>query len=169
MKAALSSLLTNKSLSLHHSPSSLSRSIFHSKFLSTPPISLYPKHHANSTNFSRIHTGFAPIMAASYKPEQARAPPALPLPTPLLTKVSLFLPFTLNFCFLFYKNEKLHFYFLVRCRFSSRLGCAKYRWRPTSRGISRTLARRSRRPLQRAPSLFSCPWVHAQILKLFWH
>ncbi|XP_059453901.1 omega-amidase, chloroplastic [Corylus avellana] len=89
MKAALSSLLTSKSLSLHHSPSSLSRSIFHSKFLSTPPISLYPKHHANSTNFTRIHTGFSPIMAASYKPEQARAPPALPLPTPPLTKFKI--------------------------------------------------------------------------------
>jgi omega-amidase len=129
MKAALSSLLSSKSVSLHCSPSSsLSRSIFHSKFLSSPPISLCRKHRANSINFTQIHTGFAPIMAASYKPEQARAPPALSLPTPPVTKARLFLSFIFNFSVsFFYKTTILQVCFLVSCGCSSRSGSAKFR------------------------------------------
>jgi len=64
-------------------------------------------------------------MATSYKPEHASAPPALSLPTPLVTKARLFLSFILNFCF-FFDKTKLQVCFLVPCYFSSRSGCAKF-------------------------------------------
>ena len=98
MKAAISSLVTSKNLSLHCPSSPLSRSAFlHSKPLplSSSLFSLKPTktHHQSRTNLtkrSHFHTttSFSSIMASSYKPEQARAPPALPLPAPSVTKAS---------------------------------------------------------------------------------
>lgn len=99
MKAAISSLVTSKNLSLHCPSSPLSRSaLLHSKPLlplSSSLFSLIPTktHHQSRTNLtkrSHFHTttSFSSIMASSYKPEQARAPPALPLPAPPVTKAS---------------------------------------------------------------------------------
>ncbi|GMN36072.1 hypothetical protein TIFTF001_005711 [Ficus carica] len=99
MKAAISSLVTSKNLSLHCPSSPLSRSaLLHSKPLplSSSLFSLIPTktHHQSRTNLtkrSHFHnntTSFSSIMASSYKPEQARAPPALPLPAPPLTKAN---------------------------------------------------------------------------------
>ncbi|XP_021824348.1 omega-amidase, chloroplastic [Prunus avium] len=103
MKAALSTLISTKNLPPHHcassSSSSLSRSIWlHPKPLSPPPSFLAPIAPAKSrssssiglSRSSKIHTAnFSSTMASAYKPEAARVPPALPLPTPPVTKFKI--------------------------------------------------------------------------------
>ncbi|XP_024018505.1 omega-amidase, chloroplastic [Morus notabilis] len=93
MKAAISSLISSKNLNFHCSRTTLlhSKPVFprSPSFLSPTPT----KTHQIRTNFdktSRIHTThFSSIMASSYKPEQARAPPALSLPAPPVTKFKI--------------------------------------------------------------------------------
>ncbi|XP_042961515.1 omega-amidase, chloroplastic [Carya illinoinensis] len=95
MKAALSSLLSSKTVSIHHPSSALSRSTYPYKSLFKSPIlPILPIHQSNRKNFTQkspLHTSFAaPLMASSsYKPEQARVPPAVPLPTPPVTKFKI--------------------------------------------------------------------------------
>ncbi|XP_034198660.1 omega-amidase, chloroplastic isoform X3 [Prunus dulcis] len=103
MKAALSTLISSKNLPPHHcassSSSSLSRSIWlHPKPLSPPSSFLAPIAPAKSLSSSRIglsrsskiHTAnFSSTMASAYKPEASRVPPALPLPTPPVTKFKI--------------------------------------------------------------------------------
>ncbi|XP_031266297.1 omega-amidase, chloroplastic-like [Pistacia vera] len=86
MKSAASSLLGSKILlNFNHSPLPRSSSIFYAKSI--------PHAHAHSRppSFLRTYSSrtSAPIMAASFNPEQARNPPALPLPTPPLTKFKI--------------------------------------------------------------------------------
>ncbi|XP_044472436.1 omega-amidase, chloroplastic-like [Mangifera indica] len=79
MKSAVSSFLGSRTLlSFNHSRL---YSIFFAK-----PIPHPRRPSFLCTYSSRIS---APIMAASFKPEQARKPPALPLPTPPLTKFKI--------------------------------------------------------------------------------
>ncbi|KAI5586152.1 hypothetical protein BDE02_06G194100 [Populus trichocarpa] len=93
MKSAISStttLLSSKNLSLklhlNHSPlSRLPSSLFRSKSNTHFP-SLLPRNNSTHNQKSQIHT---PIMASSFMPEQARAPPALPLPVPPVTKFKI--------------------------------------------------------------------------------
>ncbi|CAL8996045.1 unnamed protein product [Prunus brigantina] len=110
MKAALSTLISTKNLPPHHcassSSSSLSRSIWlHPKPLSPLPSFLAPIAPAKSlssssiglSRSSKIHTAnFSSTMASAYKPEAARVPPALPLPTPPVTKASYLI---MSLCF----------------------------------------------------------------------
>ncbi|TQD75100.1 hypothetical protein C1H46_039374 [Malus baccata] len=107
MKAALSTLISSKNLNPHSSSSSsLCRSIcLRPKPLSPPPCFLSPiaPSKALTTNvrigLSRKSqtrsANFSSVMASVYKPEEARVPPALPLPTPPVTKAS----FLFNLCF----------------------------------------------------------------------
>lgn len=95
MKAAISSLISSRNFNLHQS--SLSRSIFRQPSLLLPsqfPVSstggkptgasfTSPRH---NLRFHSIKS--SSIMASSFNPEQARVPPALPLPIPPVTKVS---------------------------------------------------------------------------------
>ena len=97
MKAVISSLANSKNLNLHHSSSAVSRStILQPKSFSRRPSFLSPIPTKTQSNFglnrkNRIQTtNFPSIMASSYKPEQARSPPALPLPTPPITKARFF-------------------------------------------------------------------------------
>ncbi|PON71744.1 Carbon-nitrogen hydrolase [Parasponia andersonii] len=100
MKAAISLLTTtnSKNLNLHSSSATLSRSaLLNPKPLSRSPSFLPPiptKIHHTRIDFSgksHFHTNnFSPVMASSYRPEQARAPPALPLPAPPVTKARYF-------------------------------------------------------------------------------
>ncbi|XP_050127232.1 omega-amidase, chloroplastic-like [Malus sylvestris] len=94
MKAALSTLIGSKNLTPH---SSLCRSVcLHPKPLSPPPAFLSPiaPSKAIATNIriglsgkSRTRSvNFSSVMASAYKPEEARVPPDLPLPTPPVTK-----------------------------------------------------------------------------------
>lgn len=157
MKSAISStttLLSSKNLShklhLNHSPFSRLPSSFFGSNSNTHFASLLIRNNSFHNQKSQIHT---PIMASSFKPEQARAPPALPLPVPPVTKARFFL-FT-YFCNWF-------FGFLAGCGMrcdvmcSLRLGCVSYRWRLIKRGILRTLAKQLKRLLQVAPSLSCC-------------
>ncbi|KAL5559502.1 hypothetical protein UlMin_035713 [Ulmus minor] len=97
MKAAISSLISSNNLTLHHSSSILSRSsLLRLRPLSLPPSFFTPlptKLNTNPFGFyqkSQISsTNFSSVMASSYKPEQARVPPALPLPAPPLTKFKI--------------------------------------------------------------------------------
>ncbi|XP_048332331.2 omega-amidase, chloroplastic isoform X1 [Ziziphus jujuba] len=98
MKAAISSFVSSKNLNLQHSTSALSRStLFHpnSNAISrrpSIPTSIPTKTHTRFglTKKSHIHTtSFSSIMASSYNPEQARSPPAIPLPTPPVTKFKI--------------------------------------------------------------------------------
>lgn len=142
MKAALSTLISTKNLPPHHcassSSSSLSCSIWlHPKPLSPLPSFLAPIAPAKSlssssisiglSRSSKIHTAnFSSTMASAYKPEAARVPPALPLPTPPVTKASyliislcvvvLFRDWRLNLNWVFYVGG---------C--SLRLDCANWR------------------------------------------
>jgi omega-amidase len=80
-------------------PSSLFRSKSNTHFPS-----LLPRNNSTHNQKSQIHT---PIMA-SFMPEQARAPPALPLPVPPVTKARFFDSFfdfhtpVIDFSFLFF-------------------------------------------------------------------
>ncbi|KAJ6914780.1 hypothetical protein NC651_016917 [Populus alba x Populus x berolinensis] len=93
MKSAISStttLLSSKNLSLklhlNHSPfSRLPSSLFRSKSNTHFP-SLLLRNNSTHNQKSQIHT---PVMASSFMPEQARAPPALPLPVPPVTKFKI--------------------------------------------------------------------------------
>ncbi|KAM5566126.1 omega-amidase, chloroplastic [Rosa sericea] len=103
MKAALSTLITSKTLTPHPSSSSFSRSIWlHPKTLSNSPsfITSIPSKTltTNTNNYSHLrlnhhrksHTAnFSSIMASAYKPEEARVPPALPLPAPPVNKFKI--------------------------------------------------------------------------------
>ncbi|XP_050364454.1 omega-amidase, chloroplastic isoform X2 [Argentina anserina] len=101
MKAALSTLITSRNLSPHSSPSPFSRSIWplpKSLPISPPIISLLPsKSLATTTNSSPLRrdhrksqpADFSSIMASSYKPEESRVPPALPLPAPPVNKFKI--------------------------------------------------------------------------------
>ncbi|KAJ9168174.1 hypothetical protein P3X46_019733 [Hevea brasiliensis] len=99
MKSAVSSLFSSKNLNLHHSPfspSHYSSSILHSKSIARLSPTLYHNIKKNTTcdfiNLNhkfKFHSSLAPIMASSFKPEQARAPPAVPLPTPPVTKFKI--------------------------------------------------------------------------------
>jgi len=97
MKSAISStttLLSSKNLSLklhlNHSPfSRLPSSLFRSKSNTHFP-SLLLRNNSTHNQKSQIHT---PIMASSFMPEQARAPPALPLPVPPVAKARFFYSF----------------------------------------------------------------------------
>ncbi|KAJ4830847.1 Omega-amidase, chloroplastic [Turnera subulata] len=83
MKSAISSLFSSKALHLccyHHKN--------HSIFLPKSP-ALLPFNRSNLNRKVQIHSSTAPIMASSFKPEQARSPPALPLPAPPLTKFKI--------------------------------------------------------------------------------
>ncbi|OMO67000.1 Carbon-nitrogen hydrolase [Corchorus capsularis] len=93
MKSAVSSLVSSRNLS----HSSISRSLLQH---SSKPISqrtfLIPTVPRNTKNLYnqryqklQIRPNSTFIMASSFKPEQARAPPALPLPTPPLTKFKI--------------------------------------------------------------------------------
>ena len=95
MKSAISStttLLSSKNLSLklhlNHSPFSRLPSSFFGSKSNTHFASLLLRNNSFHNQKSQIHT---PIMASSFKPEQARAPPALPLPVPPVTKARFFL------------------------------------------------------------------------------
>ncbi|XP_021738931.1 omega-amidase, chloroplastic-like [Chenopodium quinoa] len=83
------------------------RTIFNTKFLNSYSISLSkfqstktPLHSSSSSIFNRAIRGnlpplkhrnssFSTIMSSSFKPEQARVPPALQLPTPPITKYKI--------------------------------------------------------------------------------
>uniref|UniRef100_A0A2K2B8X0 CN hydrolase domain-containing protein n=1 Tax=Populus trichocarpa TaxID=3694 RepID=A0A2K2B8X0_POPTR len=87
--SSTTTLLSSKNLSLklhlNHSPlSRLPSSLFRSKSNTHFP-SLLPRNNSTHNQKSQIHT---PIMA-SFMPEQARAPPALPLPVPPVTKFKI--------------------------------------------------------------------------------
>ncbi|KAJ6361702.1 hypothetical protein OIU78_002180 [Salix suchowensis] len=93
MKSAISStttLLSSKNLSLklhlNHSPFSRLPSSFFGSKSNTHFASLLIRNNSFHNQKSQIHT---PIMASSFKPEQARAPPALPLPVPPVTKFKI--------------------------------------------------------------------------------
>ncbi|XP_015572979.2 omega-amidase, chloroplastic [Ricinus communis] len=82
MKSAISTLLNTKNFNLHH--------CYHYSLFS--PSSKPITNNCNFHNFSKhfkINTSIRPIMSASFNPEQARSPPALPLPTPPLTKFKI--------------------------------------------------------------------------------
>ncbi|KAK2644983.1 hypothetical protein Ddye_020178 [Dipteronia dyeriana] len=87
MKSAISTIVNCK-IHLNHSPL-FRRSIFHpTKPISRPPPCLI----RTTTSLTKNNSSFAPtIMASSFKPEHARAPPALPLPAPPLTKFKIWL------------------------------------------------------------------------------
>ncbi|XP_021890710.1 omega-amidase, chloroplastic isoform X1 [Carica papaya] len=98
MKSAISSLVSSKhrSLNLHLNHSPFSNSISYSKTLSHKStfIPVIPLN--NNTSFSnrtlklKIQaTKSVSTMASSFKPEQARAPPAVPLPKPPVTKFKI--------------------------------------------------------------------------------
>ncbi|XP_062097286.1 omega-amidase, chloroplastic isoform X2 [Humulus lupulus] len=100
MKAAISSLTISKNLNFHHhSATTLSRSsLLNPKPLSPTPSFLAPKPTTTKDLHTRINfttkfpfrtKTFSSPMACSYKPEQARAPPALPLPVPPVTKFKI--------------------------------------------------------------------------------
>jgi hypothetical protein len=97
MKAA--ALLSSKTLSLHHSSLTLSRSFFpYKSSLSILPIFHFPlKQNTNFTQNPQIHTRI--MASSSYNPEQARAPTAIPLPTPPVNKVTP-IPLLLFFSFI---------------------------------------------------------------------
>ncbi|KAL5783501.1 hypothetical protein ACOSP7_008530 [Xanthoceras sorbifolium] len=89
MKSAISTLVNSRN---HLNLSPLSRlSILHPKPISRPPSSIRTTTTTSLTkNNSSSNSSFAPtIMAASFNPEHARAPPALPLPAPPLTKFKI--------------------------------------------------------------------------------
>ncbi|KAF3446093.1 hypothetical protein FNV43_RR11272 [Rhamnella rubrinervis] len=105
MKAGISSLANSKNLNLHHFSFAVSRStIFHPKSFSRRTSFLSPIPTKTQSNFglsrkNQIHTpNFSSIMASSYKPEQARSPPALPLPTPPISKARFFCSFKIGLC-----------------------------------------------------------------------
>lgn len=97
MKSAVSSLVSSSSSKIHlnfnlnlrrrnhlYSPFLRSDSIFLRKakpIFQSPPLI--------RTHSSNPNPNPNPIMASSFKPEQARAPPALPLPTPPVTKFKI--------------------------------------------------------------------------------
>ncbi|KAG6608344.1 Omega-amidase, chloroplastic [Cucurbita argyrosperma subsp. argyrosperma] len=96
MKSAISSLISSRNFNLHRS--SLSFSIFRRPSLLLPSqfpvISTDDK--ATGANFTslrrkcRFHSNkSSPIMASSFNPEQARSPPAVPLPIPPVTKFKI--------------------------------------------------------------------------------
>ncbi|CAN1217244.1 Omega-amidase, chloroplastic [Linum perenne] len=94
MKSAISTVFL--STKLHRFPFSCSPHISFCHRTSTNaariPTSLRPLDHnqrGKLLNLRRICTSFTPVMASSFKPEQARAPPALPLPSPPVTKFNI--------------------------------------------------------------------------------
>ncbi|KAF5748349.1 Nitrilase/cyanide hydratase and apolipoprotein N-acyltransferase family protein isoform 1 [Tripterygium wilfordii] len=86
---ALWSLVSTKNLTLLRT--CLSRSLSHSN----PVTNLRTTINVNNKNSSKlnqrlqIHASSAATMASSFNPEQARAPPALPLPNPPITKFKI--------------------------------------------------------------------------------
>ncbi|XP_065848935.1 omega-amidase, chloroplastic [Euphorbia lathyris] len=95
MKSAISGL-SSKNLSFHHSLFSRSHNlspIFHPKSISTLSSTLAHKCNKNNRiNFNQsfnFHASSTRIMASSFKPEQSRSPPAIPLPTPPVTKFKI--------------------------------------------------------------------------------
>ncbi|CAI0401353.1 unnamed protein product [Linum tenue] len=91
MKSAISTAFNSSKL-LHRYPFSFSRLSFCHRASAVVHLPEFLQqsdkiHRGSRLNLRRIHTSFTPVMAASsFKPEQARAPPALPLPTPPVTK-----------------------------------------------------------------------------------
>ncbi|KAG8635966.1 hypothetical protein MANES_16G084000v8 [Manihot esculenta] len=97
MKSAISSLFSSKNCNLHNSPFSpfhYRSSILHTKSIThlCPNLysNIYKKNPCNFINFDKkFKSSLAPIMASAFKPEQARAPPAIPLPHPSVTKFKI--------------------------------------------------------------------------------
>ncbi|XVE70855.1 hypothetical protein DITRI_Ditri10aG0104100 [Diplodiscus trichospermus] len=93
MRSAVSSLVSSKNLS----HSAISRSLLqHSSKPISPRTFFIPTVPTNTQNLYnrryqklQIRPNTSSIMASSFKPEQARAPPALPLPTPPVTKFKI--------------------------------------------------------------------------------
>lgn len=84
------------------------------------------------------------MAVASFKPEEARIPSVVPLPTPSITKVSIYLISVATFCFLcFYFC--LYFWFVC----SLRLGYVNYRLPLIRKGIYSMRGRQLRRLLRR--------------------
>lgn len=112
----------NLNLRRNHLYSPFSRSIFLGKakpVFQSPPLI---RTHSSNPNPN-------PIMASSFKPEQARAPPALPLPTPPVTKAISHFAYFLNLddCYLYSVVALVFFIYLFICLFilfSLRLGFA---------------------------------------------
>ncbi|KAL6215262.1 hypothetical protein ACLB2K_014693 [Fragaria x ananassa] len=84
MKAALSVLISSRNLSPH--PAACSFSWLRPKSLPNSP-SIIPPIPSNHRKSHAAH--FSSIMASSYKPEEARVPPALPLPAPPVNKFKI--------------------------------------------------------------------------------
>ncbi|XP_028777346.1 omega-amidase, chloroplastic-like [Neltuma alba] len=94
MKAAtLSSMLSYKALNLFHSSSYYPRSFHSSKsFLTSLPFfSPATRYHnrIHLTHNLQFHTASSPVMASTFNAERARAPPAIPMPTPPVTKFNI--------------------------------------------------------------------------------
>ncbi|CAN0918435.1 Omega-amidase, chloroplastic [Linum grandiflorum] len=97
MKSAISTALNSSKL--HRFPFSSSPPLFFCHRTSAnascfPPFLKQLEHNRrrNLLNLRRICNSFTPVMTSTFKPEQARAPPALPLPSPPVSK------FTIGLC-----------------------------------------------------------------------
>lgn len=134
MKSAVSSLVSSSSSKIHlnfnlnlrrrnhlYSPFFRADSIFLRKakpIFQSPPLI---RTHSSNPN---------PIMASSFKPEQARAPPALPLPTPPVTKAISHFAFLLSYFlnlddgYLYYAVVLVFSFIYLFISFSLRLGFA---------------------------------------------